>query len=466
MFSALSKRSTVFRLALTFMAVFAASFLILTLFVYLQATSYLERELQNSIESMGASASEVFRLGGVEALAADLEERAAGDANGDDVYLLLDRECNPLSGTLDRQPDPAELGPRCGALRAQGDWFDFELAPAAGPSSPEGELVFARLIALSDDYGLLYGAAMGELDILEEILLATLIWGFVLMLGLGFGGSLLMSRNISARLERVNRTSREIRRGNLSKRMPLDNTDDEFDRLSANLNEMLDQIEALMEAVKNVSNAIAHDLRTPLTRLLNDLEHLRVLLPREADLDSHIGQSIDEAGRILETFNALLRIAQIESGVRRRDFEPMDPGHVARDVADFYWPLAEEKGIALHTRIDWTGSLLGDQDLLSQAISNLVDNAIKYTPSGGRVTIALEQGDRGPRIVVSDSGPGIPPSEYERVFDRFHRLDAHGDSEGSGLGLSVVAAVAKLHEAAVQLKSNHPGLMVSIDLRA
>ena len=434
------------------MAVFAASFLILGLFVYFQATSYLQRELQNSIEPQGTSATEIFRVGGVQALVADLEARAASDADGAAVLLLVDDPCHPLHGTLSKQPEPEEIRARCNELFAQGDWFDFELGPRE--SGVARELVFACLIPLSEDFGFLYGATMGDLDILEEILLGTLIWGFILMIGLGIGASGLMSRNISARLEQLNRTSRAIRGGNCARRMPVDNTRDEFDHLAVNLNEMLDHIEVLMDAVKNASNAIAHDLRTPLTRLLNDLEELRALLPRDTDPDSYIERSIEDAGRILQTFNALLRIAQIESGARRRDFEEMDLGHVATDVVEFYWPLAEEKGITLHTQIGRTSRLLGDQDLVSQAMSNLVDNAIKYTPVGGTVTVGLDQGDRGHRFFVSDSGPGIPPSEYDNVFNRFYRLDAHGDSEGSGLGLSVVAAVAKLHDASLRLRSN------------
>ena len=225
---------------------------------------------------------------------------------------------------------------------------------------------------------------------------------------------------------------------------------------------MLDHIEVLMDAVKNVSNAIAHDLRTPLTRLMTDLEELRVLLPRDAELDSYIERSIEDAAGILQTFNALLRIAQIESGARRRDFEEMDLGHVATDVV-IHWPWTRGSCFAQKSE---NKPLRGDQDWLSQAMSNLVDNAIKYTPAGGTVTVGLEQGGQGPRFFVSDSGPGIPPSEYENVFDRFYRLDAHRDSEGSGLGLSVVAAVAKLHGAVVRLSSNDPGLHVSVDFHA
>ena len=185
------------------MAVFAASFLILGLFVYFQATSYLLRELQNAIEAQGASAVEIFREDGLQALVADLQARA--DANADAVFLLVDEQCNPLYGTLSRQPRSAEFRARCSDLLAQGDWFDFELGPETSRLS--SQLVLARLVRLDEDSGLLYGAAMGELDILEEILLGTLIWGFFLMIGLGTGASWLVSRNISARLEKLNRTS-------------------------------------------------------------------------------------------------------------------------------------------------------------------------------------------------------------------------------------------------------------------
>ena len=461
MFFAKAKRSTTFRIALGFMGVFSVSFLILGISIYLWSMSYLITNHRASIEANGSDVAHVFRRGGVEALAMEIELRAT-QPNSEYFYLLLDRQCNLISGRADRQPPPDLLGQRCAELARSGDWFDFELGPQAVgfPSN----LVYARLVPLSGERSILYGGIMQHLDVVEETLLAGLLSAVVLMLGLGVGGSLVMSRNITSRLRKLTRTSREIRRGNLASRMPVDHTNDEFDRLAVNLNEMMDQIEALMDAVKNTSNAIAHDLRTPLTRLLHSLDELRVLLPEETNLDGHVEQSIEEAGKVLATFNALLRIAQIESGARRRDFEPMNLRHVITDIVEFYWPVAVEKGVTLRSRLNGSGEFVGDQDLISQAVSNLADNAIKYTPPGGTVTVGTEDSDGGPRIFVSDSGPGIPENEHENVFNRFYRLEAHRDSEGNGLGLSVVDAVAKLHGATVRLESNDPGLHIRVDL--
>ena len=464
MFFALRKRSTIFRLSLGFMAVFAVSFLLLGLFIYFQATAYLKRDLLASVDPVAAAATEAFRRGGLDALEQAMDGEFGGNADSQAVYLVVDSRCDPVSGQLDRKPSQEAIAPRCEELFRQGDWFDYELNELE--SASESALAFARIMPLSEDHGFLYGTDIGQLDVLEEILLTVLLWGFVLMLGLGVGGSLLMSRNIASRLRKLTRTSREIRRGNLASRMPVDDTNDEFDRLAVNLNEMMDQIEALMDAVKNTSNAIAHDLRTPLTRLLHSLEELRVLLPEETNLDGHVEQSIEEAGKVLDTFNALLRIAQIESGARRRDFEPMNLHHVITDIVEFYWPVAAEKGITLRSQLNGSREFVGDQDLISQAVSNLADNAVKYTPPGGTVTVGIEEGTTGPLVFVSDSGPGIPEDEHKNVFDRFYRLEAHRDSEGNGLGLSVVAAVAKLHGATVTLKPNNPGLHISMDFPA
>ncbi len=463
MFFAPKNRSTTFRIALGFMAVFCVSFLILGIFIFLWSTSYLTAKRQALFESNGTEVADVFRLGGEEALAAEIEQRTA-HPESEYIFLLLDRRCNLIAGRPDRQPPPDLLGQRCGELLNNGNWFDFELAPeSAGFAS---NLVLARLVSLSDEYGFLYGGVMQDLDVLEETLLTALLSGFVLVLVLGFGGSVLMSRAISTRLEKLNRTSRQIRRGNLSRRMPVNTEQDEFDRLALNLNEMLDQIESLMEGVKEVSNSIAHDLRTPLTRLNHDLEALRASLPPDAQLQEYVDSAIAEAERMLGTFNALLRIAQIEAGGRRRDFEEINLDHLITDVVEFYWPFAAEKGVTLLSRIDAARTAQGDRNLISQAMSNLVDNAIKYTPPGGTVAVSLRSPTDGHGLHVSDTGPGIPESEHGNVFKRFYRLEADRNLEGSGLGLSLVAAVAKLHGASIELSSADPGLKVSLWLPA
>jgi len=225
---------------------------------------------------------------------------------------------------------------------------------------------------------------------------------------------------------------------------------------------MLDQIQSLMEGVRSVSDAIAHDLRTPLTRLRGRLEHLRDVDGQ--DFESGIDKSIEEADRMLGTFNALLRIAQIEAGSSRADRQRIDMGALLNDVTDLYEPLASEKNVEFTLELARATEVWGDRDLLFQAISNLVDNAIKYTPEGGSIGLDFCQGPGGPKLVVADSGTGVPEHERERVFERFYRMPAHRDAIGYGLGLSLVAAVAKLHRTEVILEDNAPGLRVVWEL--
>ena len=272
-----------------------------------------------------------------------------------------------------------------------------------------------------------------------------------------------MAASIAGRLEQINRISQDIRHGDLSRRMPQGHGRDEFDRLAGNLNRMLDQIQSLMEGVRSVSDAIAHDLRTPLARLRTRLERLRKA--PHGELETGIEQSIAEADRMLATFNALLSIAQLEAGSRRTDFVDVDLQALLVDIVDLYEPVASDKNIDLQLEQNAAVSLHGDRNLLFQAISNLVDNAVKYTPEGGRVQLELLRHGQGPRLVVGDSGPGIPAEERGRVFKRFYRLDAHRDSAGNGLGLTLVAAVAKLHDSRLELRDNDPGLQVVWDLQ-
>lgn len=388
---------------------------------------------------------QLLRTHGLEAVTAEIDMRVARNPVSENVYLLVDRSCNPIRGMVNLWPPAETLDPPCNLLFENAQWFNFEVD--AQLRDTRGNLVLARLVALTDEYGLVYGRLANQLDVVDDIIQIAIPLGLLLMIALGVAGSNVMARIVARRLERLNRTSRQIRRGELSSRVPIDGSNDEFDRLALNLNKMLDQLEGLMEGIRHVSNGIAHDLRTPLTRLLNNLEELRAPLPPDTVEQKYVEQSLEEAGHMLTTFSALLRIAQMEAGFRRRDFERIDLAHLTTDVVEFYWPLAAEKGLTLQKEIVMLDLFLGDQDLLSQALSNLLDNAIKYTPPGGTVTVGLENGEGGPLFVVSDTGPGIPASERENVFKRFYRLNGDRDTEGSGLGLSLVAAIAKLHGA-------------------
>jgi hypothetical protein len=296
----------------------------------------------------------------------------------------------------------------------------------------------------------------------EQLFTTTLPWTVGLVLLLGLGGGALMSRNMLARLDSINRTSGEIMAGDLSRRVPIGDAHDEFDALAENLNAMLDRIERLMKGVREVTDSVAHDLRTPLNRLRNRLEStLRQLDPASAET-AEIEAAVSETDQLITTFNALLLIAEADAGVSRGEMLPIDLAPIAADMAELYAPLAEEKGVSLEIAPSGMTMIDGNRSLISQALANLVDNAIKYTPSGGRVMVRASETPLGAELRVSDTGPGISTPERARVVERFVRLEASRNSPGTGLGLSLVAAVARLHDARLILEDNAPGLRAII----
>ena len=456
-------RSTTFHLGLWFMVLFSVSFLILGGFVYRQTMVFLEQELRATIE-LELNQSRLFYLErGEETFLTSIGALGEQDPTG--IYILLDDACQALAGGYKRLDDDESIQEICTNAPETDGWVRMELDIQRGfrDQIPEwDDDVYARIIPVAPNRQLLYGRMGGNIDSAREVVRESMNWGLAAMAALALLGSYLMAGIIAGRLEQINRISQQIRHGDLSRRMPQGRAGDEFDRLSGNLNRMLDQIQSLMEGVRSVSDAIAHDLRTPLARLRTRLERLRKAPPDE--LEAGVEQSIAEADGMLATFNALLSIAQLEAGSRRADFADVDMQAMIADIVDLYEPVASEKSIDLRLERSAAVGVHGDRNLLFQAICNLVDNAVKYTPVGGRVQLELLKRGPGPRLVVSDSGPGIPEDERGRVFERFYRLDAHRDSAGNGLGLTLVAAVAKLHDSRVTMHDNEPGLRVVWDL--
>jgi len=313
-------------------------------------------------------------------------------------------------------------------------------------------------------YRLLVARGVSDAALFRERVKAALLWAGLLALCAGIGGGAVMGRSLLRRVEEVNRTAERVMGGNLSERVPLRGTSDEFDQLATNLNNMLDQIERLMAGIREVSDNIAHDLRTPLSRLRARLELSLLGAPDAAAQSEAVRAAIDEADRLLTTFNALLNIAEAESGTRRNAAEPLDLAQTARAAAELYEPVAEEQGCALKLDVEPGIMILGDRHLLSQAVANLLDNALKY--GGGEVTLSAHQHDGRAALEVSDSGPGIPEGEREAVLDRFVRLEPSRSTPGNGLGLSLVRAVARLHNGTIQLGDNHPGLTVRLEFAA
>ena len=441
-------QSSTFRLAVLYMALFGASVAVLLTFIYWSTAGYMALQTDDTIEAEVTGLAERYGISGLDGLVRSIDERISRKPNGDAVYLLTDDELTPLIGNLDRWP----------RVERDGDgWLNFNLEQA----TDDGEVTHrarARPFTLRGGYRLLVGRDMHELDATRNLIVRAIAWGLAITVMMALAGGIMLSRRTMRRLEAINETSRRIMRGDLSRRIPSRSTDDDFDQLADNLNGMLDTIERLMEDVRRVTDNVAHDLRTPLTRLRNRLEDLQ----GSSDLDkTRVEAALADADGLLNTFNALLRIANIESGRRRAAFENISLDDVMRDVTELYEPLAEEKEQTLDLSVSASVHVSGDRDLLFQAIANLLDNAIKYTPRGGDIRVSLEDGAAGPRIRIVDSGPGIPEQSREQVFKRFFRMEESRHTPGNGLGLSLVEAVARLHRADIEL-GGEPGLDVSM----
>jgi signal transduction histidine kinase len=309
---------------------------------------------------------------------------------------------------------------------------------------------------------LLVGRDTRELRATQQLIIRALIWGMVLTLALALAGSIIMSRSMLGRIERINQASREIMAGDLQRRIDTTGSNDEFDQLAISLNAMLDEIERLMDGIRHVTDNIAHDLRTPLTRLRTRLEQLHANLDKESTNAAFVEQSIADADQLLTTFGALLRIARIEAGGVRANFEQVDLAALVQDAAELYDAVADEKQVVLDIKLEAKSKVHGDRDLLFQAIINLLDNAIKYSPRAGHIVMRLGEHNHRPVLSISDNGPGIPTEECDKVLQRFYRIDQSRSQHGSGLGLSLVAAMARMHNTVIEFGDNQPGLIAEL----
>lgn len=443
-------KSATFRLALIYMVLFGASGAALLGFLWHATVGALTEQTSEIILAEIKGLAEQYERRGVQGVAEIVAGRVRRDPGGRTVYLLTDPQGRRLVGNLGAWPasEPDRDG-----------WMTFELIDR---DSPDGSLypARARLFALQGGLRLLVGRDVRELERTRSMIRNAMIWGSGIAIVLSLAGGVAMSRSAARRIEAINQTSREIMTGDLSRRIPVRGSGDDFDQLAGNLNDMLDRIQALMEGLRHVSDNIAHDLRTPLARLRGRIEGLDdESLPPE-DRGRLAREAAAEADGLIAMFNALLRITQIEAGGRGETFGPVDLAAVVRDVAELYEPLAQEKNLAFRVDVAETGRIDGDRDLLFQAVANLVDNAIKYTPAGGSVGVATAAKE----VAVWDSGPGIPEGSREAVFKRFHRLEASRNTPGSGLGLSLVQAVAQQHGGRVELSDGGQGLRVTLSV--
>lgn len=442
-------RSTPFRIATTYAGLFAASVMILFGVVYWLVSEEMTSELQSVIDKDIASLMAVYRERGSEGLKADIEDRIADTPKGDSLYLYRDKDGNAVSSNT---PSGAPvLG-----------WQDVGTILGSGRHDTDGaaEHFLARGVQTADSF-LLVGRSLHGLKEVQEVLLRALTWALGLTAVLALGGGIGLGHGALRRVDSINRAFREITEGHLSRRVSTSGTRDELDRLAVNINLMLDRIEQLMANLQQVSNDIAHDLRTPLGRLRQGLESARRKESSVQDYRTAIDRAIEQADTILDTFSALLRIAQIESRSRRGRFETVDLSELANRIVEAYETVIEDADQSLTAEIAPGVRAGGDRDLIIQMLANLVENATRHCPAGSHISIALTN-DTAPTVTVADTGPGIPEDARDAVLRRFYRLEGSRTTPGSGLGLALVKAIADLHNATLLLSDNRPGLRVTI----
>jgi signal transduction histidine kinase len=456
-------RTTTFKLTLVYLTVFALFAAFLLGYFALNTRRLITEQITETVNTEITGLSEQYRQGGIRRLVIVVDARARRP--GSSLYIVTNFAGEALAGNV------TALAP--GILDNPG-WTETvyrRLDEAESPDRPEHEAL-VRVFQLPGGFRLLVGRDLEERERLYHIVLSAGRWSVAIVVILGLAGGLFVTRRVLRRVDAMTETTRTIMAGDLGGRLPVAGTGDELDRLADNLNVMLERIEALMYGLKEVSDNIAHDLKTPLTRMRNRSEEALRTAKSEAEYRAALEATIEESEGLIRTFNALLMIARAESGQARDDMSEFDAAEIAHDVGELYEPLADQKGIALKVEADAPAKVKGNRELVSQALANLVDNAIKYTalPAGAVngakpeiVVRALEDGDRI-LLTVADGGPGIPEADRARVVERFVRLEQSRSQPGSGLGLSLASAVARLHGGELTLTDNQPGLKSVIAL--
>ena len=454
-------RTVTFRLSLTYLALFGAAATLAMVYIYWNTTVLLTRQLHQTIDAELKGLAEQYKAGGLDQLVKTIADRSVTPGNS--LYLVADAQGHRIAGNLSAVSPQLwdSLGP-----------VEFVYSrPAQGGT--EARLAYANVFRLTGDYRLIVGRDIEERRELARVIGSAMLWGLGFMALLGIGGGYWVSRNLLARVDEIAATSRTIMGGDLSRRLPVKGSGDELDRLSESLNLMLTRIEQLMISVREVSDNIAHDLKTPLSRLRNRVEAALGKPYGEPVYRDALERTIEEADGLIKTFNALLSIARLEAGAGGEHRETLDVSALVRELAELYEPVAEERGLVLMAASDDPVFVCADRQLMGQAIANLLDNAIKYgapkeggTASGSKPEIGITARATGDmaEIDVTDHGPGVPAQERERVLGRFVRLEASRSEPGSGLGLSLAAAVASLHGGTLKLEDNEPGLRVVLTL--
>jgi signal transduction histidine kinase len=452
-------RTTAFKLTLVYLGIFVLFAASLLAYFALNTRRLITEQITATVNGEVNGLSEQYGQGGLRRLVIVVDVRSRRP--GSSLYLVTTPSGEGLAGNV------GSLEP--GVLDHPG-WLETNYHRLESPEGTEHRAL-VRVVQLPGGFHLLVGRDLEERERLFGIVVNAGQWSLALVIVLGLIGGFFVSRRVLSRIDAMTGTAQTIMAGDLSGRLPIAGTGDELDRLADNVNAMLERIEALMRGLKEVSDNIAHDLKTPLTRLRNRCEQALRGATGEASYRAALESTIAESDDLIRTFDALLMIARAESGQARDNMTEFDASEIARDVGELYEPVADEKGIALKIDAPAAAPVRGNRELVSQALANLIDNAIKYAGPSGKVNgvpaeIVIRAGDDGERITLSvaDRGPGIPDADRGRVVERFVRLEQSRSEPGSGLGLSLASAVARLHGGELKLEDNHPGLRTTIAL--
>lgn len=459
-----------------YVAAFMGMSVVLVVYIGQNSASIMSEQVEETIRSEVNALSDQYRLGGIRRLVTAVDRRSRQP--GASLYLVTDFAGNVLAGNISRLPlgilDEADGR----NIQVTYKHLQAETAPVAADNGARAlrditapgktQQAVIRVFELTGGFHVVVGRDIGESLRFREMLTSALRLALVGMVIVAALGWLFIGRRVLKRIDSVSETSRTIMAGDLTERLQVTGSGDEFDRLAISLNAMLERIENLMYGLKEVSDNIAHDLKTPLTRLRNRLEATLRADQQSVDYRETVQSTIEEADHLIRVFNALLRIARVEAGSPDQDREDIDIAAIVREVSELYEPVAEEDGVNFQLLHCDKAVVFGSRELIAQAITNLLDNALKYgrrsdeTPPA--ITVSLTASETEASIIVADNGPGIAKEDREKVCQRFFRLEQSRSAPGSGLGLSLVNAVAGLHEGTLLLEDNDPGLKISLNL--
>jgi signal transduction histidine kinase len=456
-------RTTPFRLTLLFLASFAAAASAFLAYIYLATAGEVSRRADSNIGREMVSLEAVYRRGGFNALNQTIIERST--INPTLLYLLMDRTGAPVSGSIARSPIALDVSDRA--------WGSFVLTDTDADGATTRRSARGLEERLPAGERLFVGADMSESEA-YVVGIVRALWGAgALVLLLGLGGGLFVSRNVNKNISSLTNVIDSARAGDLRARANVRGTGDEYDELASGLNDMLDRLERSIGGLRHAGDAIAHDLRSPLTRLRARLEAAMIDADAgRADPNQALHQALEDTDGVLRTFAAVLAIARLEAIGDAPDQTQFDPASLSADIAELYEPLCEEKNLEFKAELTPGLSLRANREFIAQALANMLDNAVKYTPAGGAIMLRCRRRSSGDvEFSVTDTGPGISEPDRARVIERFIRLENSRSQPGAGLGLSLVAAVARSHRGHLEFDDgpgladeNGPGLRVALVL--